>query len=287
MIAMPLLQVLEKHNDKDAFCIYNDPLLQLFVSVLFLAGIVGAFIGSFTARRFGRKPTMILGGGFFLAGAVLLAPAVHVAMLILGRFCMGIGKRKNMKREYEHLPGRILILRSVWQKQFLLSCSSVHVTACCNLHFFTSWAGQVIDKGFDNCHLPHSSTAPNGSAPTAAKGPSHSSTKQQCAQYQTVTVSDVYMMVISTAYVLLQAQSNHFSLCSIQHVKRNLLNETFSNSNRMMSCKSCSVLHQQIDRVMYVVTATGKRRALLQVHHLSFNLHSTLVCVCVCVCVCE
>jgi hypothetical protein len=52
-------------------------------------------------------------------------------------------------------------------------------------------------------------------------------------------------------------------------------------------CKSCSVLHQQIDRVMYVVTATGKRRALLQVHHLSFNLHSTLVCVCVCVCVCE
>lgn len=100
VIAIPLLQVLEKHNDKDAFCIYNDPLLQLFVSVLFLAGIVGAFIGSFTARRFGRKPTMILGGGFFLAGAVLLAPAVHVAMLILGRFCMGIGKRKNMKREY-------------------------------------------------------------------------------------------------------------------------------------------------------------------------------------------
>jgi hypothetical protein len=185
MIAMPLLlQVLEKHNDKDAFCIYNDPLLQLFVSVLFLAGIVGAFIGSFTARRFGRKPTMILGGGFFLAGAVLLAPAVHVAMLILGRFCMGIGKRKIMA-----LPGRILILRSVWQKQFLLSCSSVHVTACCNLHFFTSWVGQVLDKGFDNCHLPHSSTAPNGSAPTAAEGPSHSSTKQQCAQYQTVCYS--------------------------------------------------------------------------------------------------
>eukprot|EP00775_Hariotina_reticulata_P013342 gene13342-13470_t len=84
-------QVLEKHNDKDAFCKYNDPVLQLFVSVLFLAGILGAFTGSFTARRFGRRPTMVLGGGFFLAGAVLLAPAVHVAMLILGRVCMGLG----------------------------------------------------------------------------------------------------------------------------------------------------------------------------------------------------
>ncbi|KAF8065876.1 STP13 [Scenedesmus sp. PABB004] len=85
------LKVLEKHADKNAFCKYNDPLLQLFVSVLFLAGIVGAFVGSFTSKRLGRRPTMMLGGGFFLLGAILMAPAVHVAMLIVGRVAMGLG----------------------------------------------------------------------------------------------------------------------------------------------------------------------------------------------------
>jgi MFS family permease len=89
---MRVLQVLEQHADKDAFCKYNDPLLQLFVSVLFLAGIVGAFIGSFTAKKWGRRPTMMLGGLCFLVGAVLMAPAVHVAMLIIGRVVMGLGE---------------------------------------------------------------------------------------------------------------------------------------------------------------------------------------------------
>ena len=60
--------------------------------MLFLAGIVGAFIGSFTSKKFGRKPTMMLGGLFFLAGAIMLAPAVHVAMLMIGRVLMGLGE---------------------------------------------------------------------------------------------------------------------------------------------------------------------------------------------------
>jgi hypothetical protein len=34
---------------------------------------------------------MILAGTFFLVGAVLLAAAFHVAMLILGRVIMGLG----------------------------------------------------------------------------------------------------------------------------------------------------------------------------------------------------
>lgn len=84
-------EVLEHQGEGDAFCKYNDPLLQLFVSVLFLAGIFGAFIGSFTSKRLGRRPTMMLGGLFFLIGAVLMAPAVHVAMLIVGRVAMGLG----------------------------------------------------------------------------------------------------------------------------------------------------------------------------------------------------
>jgi MFS family permease len=35
---------------------------------------------------------MMLAGAFFLVGAVLLAAAAHVAMLIMGRVIMGLGE---------------------------------------------------------------------------------------------------------------------------------------------------------------------------------------------------
>jgi hypothetical protein len=42
---------------------------------------------------------MILAGTFFLVGAVLLAAAYHVAMLILGRVIMGLGEDCSGERE--------------------------------------------------------------------------------------------------------------------------------------------------------------------------------------------
>lgn len=80
-----------KDTGDSAYCKYNDALLQLFVSVLFLAGIVGAVFGSYTNNKWGRKPTMIMGGIFFFAGAVVMAPAVHVSMLVIGRVLLGLG----------------------------------------------------------------------------------------------------------------------------------------------------------------------------------------------------
>lgn len=80
-----------QHDTGSAFCKYSDPMIQFFVSVLFLAGIVGAFIGSLTSKTIGRKYTMMLGGCFFLVGAAILAPAINVAMLIVGRVAMGLG----------------------------------------------------------------------------------------------------------------------------------------------------------------------------------------------------
>lgn len=100
-----LPQVLQHHADTNAFCKYSDPMIQLFVSVLFLAGIVGAFIGSFTSKKFGRKPTMMLGGVFFLVGAILLAPAVHLAMLIVGRISMGLGEHMDYYAVRQHVRG--------------------------------------------------------------------------------------------------------------------------------------------------------------------------------------
>jgi hypothetical protein len=81
-----------KHEaTRDPFCKYNDPVISFFVAALFLAGIFGAFLGSWTNKWRGRRPTMMLGGCFFLLGAVLMCAASHVAMLVVGRVSLGVG----------------------------------------------------------------------------------------------------------------------------------------------------------------------------------------------------
>ncbi|KAI8472941.1 MAG: general substrate transporter [Monoraphidium minutum] len=81
----------EGGGQHDPFCKYDDPVISFFVAVLFLAGIFGAFLGSWTNKWWGRRPTMLLGGGCFLGGAVLMAAASHVAMLVIGRVLLGVG----------------------------------------------------------------------------------------------------------------------------------------------------------------------------------------------------
>ncbi|PHT63210.1 Sugar transport protein 1, partial [Capsicum annuum] len=66
-------------------------LLTLFTSSLYLAALVTSIGASFVSKKHGRKLTMFLGGLFFLIGAVLNAAAVHISMLILGRFFLGLG----------------------------------------------------------------------------------------------------------------------------------------------------------------------------------------------------
>lgn len=54
----------------------------------------GAFFSFFTTpvtRIGGRKLVMILGGGAFCVGAILCAFAQDLAMLIIGRVCLGAG----------------------------------------------------------------------------------------------------------------------------------------------------------------------------------------------------
>jgi MFS family permease len=82
---------LQHVSGDDAFCKYNDVLLQLFTSCLFLSGLVAALVGSYTCRRFGRKATMIAGGACFLGGTVLVTLASRMSMLVLGRLVLGVG----------------------------------------------------------------------------------------------------------------------------------------------------------------------------------------------------
>ncbi|KAK9915451.1 hypothetical protein WJX75_009367 [Coccomyxa subellipsoidea] len=76
------------------YCQFDDMVLQLWTSSMFLAG---AFAGIATIifkpffQRIGRKGVMISGGVAFVVGAALQAGAVNMGMLIIGRLFLGLG----------------------------------------------------------------------------------------------------------------------------------------------------------------------------------------------------
>ena len=82
----------EASKDANQYCKFNSQLLTLFTSSLYIAGLLTAVLLSswFTARR-GRRPSMIVGGVAFLAGAAVSGGAVNVYMAILGRALLGVG----------------------------------------------------------------------------------------------------------------------------------------------------------------------------------------------------
>ncbi|XP_028758972.1 sugar transport protein 10-like [Neltuma alba] len=78
-------------NHESTYCKFDNELLTLFTSSLYLAALVASFFASNTTRILGRKPSMFLGGLFFLVGALLNGFAVNIAMLIIGRLLLGFG----------------------------------------------------------------------------------------------------------------------------------------------------------------------------------------------------
>ncbi|KAL9232858.1 hypothetical protein vseg_007922 [Gypsophila vaccaria] len=87
--------VYHKKNTPDPnqsfYCQYDNQGLQLFTSSLYLAALVATFFASHTTRRLGRRLTMLIAGFFFIAGVVLNATAINLAMLIIGRILLGCG----------------------------------------------------------------------------------------------------------------------------------------------------------------------------------------------------
>ncbi|KAK4767113.1 hypothetical protein SAY86_014863 [Trapa natans] len=78
-------------TDNGNYCKYDNQGLQLFTSSLYLAGLVSTFFASYTTRKFGRRPTMLIAGIFFLTGVILNTTAQDLAMLIIGRILLGCG----------------------------------------------------------------------------------------------------------------------------------------------------------------------------------------------------
>lgn len=82
---------MEEDTKISNYCKFDSQLLTLFTSSLYLAGLIATFFASLTTKAYGRKPSIIIGGAAFLAGAALNGAAVTIHMLILGRVLLGVG----------------------------------------------------------------------------------------------------------------------------------------------------------------------------------------------------
>nr|XP_016492936.1 PREDICTED: sugar transport protein 12-like [Nicotiana tabacum] len=79
------------NTSTNQYCKFDSQLLTLFTSSLYVAALFASIAASHVSKKYGRIRSMILGGLFFLSGAVLNAAAIHISMLILGRILLGIG----------------------------------------------------------------------------------------------------------------------------------------------------------------------------------------------------
>ncbi|KAH6818195.1 sugar transporter 1 [Perilla frutescens var. frutescens] len=73
------------------YCKFDDTLLTLFTSSLYLAALVASLVAAPMTKKMGRKWSMVTGGLLFLAGALLNGAAQNVGMLIIGRVLLGFG----------------------------------------------------------------------------------------------------------------------------------------------------------------------------------------------------
>ncbi|CAJ1948548.1 unnamed protein product [Sphenostylis stenocarpa] len=82
-------QMQDESNHESQYCKFDNELLTLFTSSLYLAALVASFCASTTTRMMGRKTSMFVGGLFFLVGALLNGFAINIEMLIIGRLLLG------------------------------------------------------------------------------------------------------------------------------------------------------------------------------------------------------
>ncbi|KAI7837475.1 hypothetical protein COHA_008733, partial [Chlorella ohadii] len=71
--------------ESSPYCVYDDQLLQLFTSSLFLAGMFMSVFAAALTRKLGRKGCMFFASMCFLLGTGLNAGAHNLAMLVVGR----------------------------------------------------------------------------------------------------------------------------------------------------------------------------------------------------------
>ncbi|CAA7023454.1 unnamed protein product [Microthlaspi erraticum] len=86
-----LREMQNKTRRETEYCKYDNELLTLFTSSLYLAALFSSFLASSITRLFGRKRSMTIGALAFLTGALLNGFATNLEMLIIGRLLLGLG----------------------------------------------------------------------------------------------------------------------------------------------------------------------------------------------------
>lgn len=74
-----------------AYCKYDNQMLQLFTSSLFIAGLFGSIPAAFTTRHWGRRASMLIAAVAYCIGVGLVTGAVNLVMLVIGRVLLGVG----------------------------------------------------------------------------------------------------------------------------------------------------------------------------------------------------
>ncbi|KAI6683693.1 hypothetical protein NL676_029606 [Syzygium grande] len=81
----------KQHVHENNYCKYDNHLLQLFTSSLYIAALLASFVASKVCTQMGRKPTMQIASLFFIIGVGLQAGSVSIEMIVCGRITLGIG----------------------------------------------------------------------------------------------------------------------------------------------------------------------------------------------------
>ncbi|KAI3811544.1 hypothetical protein L1987_21268 [Smallanthus sonchifolius] len=87
----PDVYVKKHHAKEDNYCKFDDQILQLFTSSLYLAAVVSSLFAATCCKKYGRKLTIQIASALFLVGVILNAAAMNIVMLILGRLLLGGG----------------------------------------------------------------------------------------------------------------------------------------------------------------------------------------------------
>ncbi|KAJ1883218.1 Bifunctional purine biosynthesis protein PurH [Coemansia sp. RSA 486] len=70
---------------------FSENAWSISVGVLSVGGLIGALVSNVIADTIGRRNTLVINNGFFLAGSVLMGTSTTALHFTLGRFVMGVG----------------------------------------------------------------------------------------------------------------------------------------------------------------------------------------------------
>ncbi|KAL0457230.1 UNVERIFIED_CONTAM: Sugar transport protein 8 [Sesamum latifolium] len=82
----PKVHERKMHAAENNYCKYDDDMLQLFTSSLYIAALVASFFASKACSLLGRRPTILMASTFFIAGAIFCGAADAKWMLIFVEF---------------------------------------------------------------------------------------------------------------------------------------------------------------------------------------------------------